>query len=91
MEKITEDGERHNPDDSFYWFKPKTIEECEMINEAFPDGFGGLDPEYCIGKWICCEVGWDSDVWYSNIDDSIIYATELFNKLGYSIEIKEKK
>lgn len=78
----------------FDWYKPKTKEEIDVLNEVYDE----IDlKEDCLNKWICIEHEneVEDDCYSSNytstLDDSMNYVERLLSKLGYDIEFKERK
>lgn len=76
----------------FIWYRPKSIEEIDALNEKYILSI----PNSCIGEWICIETneefGYEYiDSWYSTLSDGIDYAKRLFNILGYELTVTKKE
>ena len=76
----------------FDWYRPKTNDELVTLNEAYP-GIN-IDVE-CLNRWICVEHTEETEAcggynYVSQIDMSMNYVKQLFNKLGYDVEFKER-
>lgn len=72
-------------ENSYMWYKAKTPEAIEAINETYDLEI----PEKYVNEWICVE-GNGEDIYYYALQDSIDDFSKLLEKLGYEIEIKEK-
>ena len=72
-------------ENSYMWYKAKTPEAIEAINETYDLEI----PEKYVNEWICVEDNGE-DVYFYTLKDSIDDFSKLLEKLGYEIEIKEK-
>ena len=72
-------------ENSYMWYKAKTPEAIEAINE----NYGVEIPEKYVNEWICVEDN-DEDADYYALKTSVDEFSKLLEKLGYEIEIKEK-
>lgn len=72
-------------DNDYKWYKAKTPEAIEAINETYDLEI----PEKYVNEWICVEDNRD-DVYYYALQNSIDDFSKLLEKLGYEIEIREK-
>lgn len=82
------DGCEHMEDNDYFWFRPNSAEEIELLNKAYPTDYYGIDNSD-IGKWICVEVCNDS-VWFSRLDEGINYVKKLLGRLGYEMTVTDK-
>lgn len=82
------DGCEHMEYNDYFWFRPNSAEEIELLNKAYSTDDCGIDNSD-IGKWICVEICNDS-VWFSRLDEGIDYVRELLEKLGYEMTVTEK-
>ena len=72
-------------ENSYIWYKAKTPEAIEAINETY-----GLEVhEIYVNEWICVEDNGE-DIYFYALKGSIDDFSKLLEKLGYEIEIKEK-
>lgn len=81
------DGGENMECHDYTWYKPKNLEEIEMLREyLYAENLDAND----IGKWICIEESEDY-TWVHPIDDAIAYVAEILDKLGYILRIEEKE
>ena len=84
---VPPDGEYHNTDNKFYWFRPKNIEEINLLNETFGQG-EELFFESDIHNWVCVESAYDDDFWCSRFDWCVEYVERFFKTFGYDVTFK---
>lgn len=82
---IPYDNYTSSEENSYMWYKAKTPEAIEAINETYDVEI----PEEYVNEWICVEDDRE-DVYFYTLQDSIDDFSKLLEKLGYEIEIKEK-
>lgn len=83
------DGAEYPEYHSYYWYRPKTREEANVIEEWYNVDTGIHSDE--VGNWICIEESDDGYSWSIPIVCSIINVKELFGKLGYDVTIMKKE
>ena len=93
-----QEAEDHPPVDSgeyyeyhnFYWYRPKTLEEADVIVEFY--NLEVYITEADLGQWICIETDESGNYgWAHNIRHSIVYVKRLFDMLGYDVTITKKE
>lgn len=82
---IPYDNFSSSEENSYMWYKAKTPEAIEAINETYDLEI----PEKYVNEWICVEDNGEDTYFYA-LKDSIDDFSKLLEKLGYEIEIKEK-
>ena len=78
-----------NYESHFYrWYRPQNSQQIELLRKAY--NADKISEEH-IGHWICIELDCGDDfVWLTSLDDSIEYARQLLEKLGYEMTITKK-
>jgi len=75
-------GGDYNENHTFKWYRPKTVEEMDILRNIFCDcSFSDKN----IGKWHCVEENEDLDAWVADEDDITGYIKEVYEKLGYTV------
>ena len=83
------DGNQHNEDNFYSWFKPKNADEIERLNQCF-SGLALITDD--IGQWVgiefndsyeCCSV--------SYLDSCISYAMNMLKKFGFDMNINKNE
>lgn len=82
------DGTEHMEYHGYYWYRPKTVEEANVINEWYELEYGIDDDE--VGQWICIEEC-DDCSWAFAMSYSIVNVKEFFSKFGYDVTIMKKE
>lgn len=75
--------EYHN----YRWFKPKNIEEVEVLNDYFGLAYGPLDKDD-IDEWVCIEET-DDDAYTAYLRDSIRQIQTFLSLFGYKVTIEK--
>lgn len=84
------DGSEYYEDNSYYWYRPKTIEECDVLVQWYELDINMTKGD--VGQWICIETSEDGyGSWHHNIRHSIVYVKRLFDLLGYDVTIMKKE
>ena len=91
-------AEDHTPADGceyyeyhgYYWYRPKTLEEADVLVEWYNLEFHLTVAD--LGQWICIEVSEDGSCgWKHDLGHSIVYVKRLFGMLGYDVSIIKKE
>lgn len=72
---------------SYRWYKPKSIEELELLRDAYGDKFNDSD----IGQWVCVETCDHDECWVVPVSDCIAYVNAVLGPMGYEMTIKAKE
>lgn len=72
----------------YNWYRPKTSEEANVLQEWFRLEYPIEDEE--IGQWICIEET-DDTAWSYALGYSIIHVKKFFDKFGYDVQIMKKE
>ena len=77
-------GNNFCEDNTFKWYLPKTVEEMDLLRNVFIDcPFSDEN----IGKWHCIEDSTDFDSWVTVVDEVDAYITDVYEKLGFTVNI----
>ena len=82
----TFDGGDHNENSNYYWYRPKNMDEVNLLKEYYPHLYL---TEACVGEWLCIEMDEENNAWLTFLKDSISYARRLLSKLGYVMSVSE--
>ena len=82
------DGAEYMDCHEYYWYRPKTREEADVLEAWYNVCVGICDGE--VGNWLCIEVS-DDYALPMPISDSIINVKRLFGSLGYDVTITKKE
>ena len=72
---------------TYRWFRPKNIEEIEVLNDYFNIGYRTLD-EDDIDEWVCIEET-DDDVYIAHLRDSVEQIQKFLSLFGYKVTIEK--
>jgi len=88
------DGGEYLEHHDYRWYRPKSIEEVDLLNAFFYVDKGTLTKEH-IGEWVCIQ---NYDIYYSKetpwvafLKDSIKHIKWFLNEFGYDITNKERE
>ena len=88
------DGGEYYESHDYRWFKPKNMEEINLLNTFFGIEFDPL-VESDIGEWICVEnydiSRMDEPSWVSRLKGNIQHIKWFLEQFGYEISIKESE
>lgn len=77
-------GNNFCEDHTFKWYLPKTVAEMDILRNVFVDSpFSDEN----IGKWHCIEDSTNFDSWVTVIDEVDTYITDVYEKLGFTVNI----
>lgn len=97
MDDVTPlDGGEYYESHDYRWYRPKNIEEIELLNDVFKVEDSDTLTEVDIGEWICFESydisSCDAESTYiSLLSDSIRQIKWFLEQFGYEISIKENE
>lgn len=78
----------------YRWFRPKTLEEIDLLNKIYMFDNHPLD-EKDIGEWVCIEADdieyYREFAWNIRLKDSIEHIKWFVEQFGYEINIKESE
>ena len=72
----------------YIWFKPKNIEEANVLNEYFDIQYHPID-EKMIGQWICLEIA-EGEVYVISLESSLRQIPVFLEKFGYKVTIERE-
>ena len=88
------DGAEYYEGHDYRWYRPKSIEEIDLLNDYYGLDSGYLTKEH-IGEWVCIEAydiyNPNEACYVSHISSSIKQIEFLFNELGYDVTIKKRE
>ena len=88
------DGGEYYESHDYRWFRPKNMEEINLLNIFFRLEFDPLI-EFDIGEWICVEnydiSRMDEPSWTSRLKANIHHIKWFLEQFGYEVSIKESK
>lgn len=88
------DGAEYYENHDYRWYRPKSIEEIDLLNDYYGIDSGYLTKED-IGEWVCIEAydiyNPNEDCYASCISSSIKQIEFLLNELGYDVTIKKRE
>lgn len=81
------DGCEYLEDHDYYWYRPKTLDEIQVLREYYEivDDIADWEP----GEWICVEVSFD-DAYAAPISNSLSHIHRFLEALGYEVSITKK-
>lgn len=82
------DGSEYVEYHDYRWFRPKNMEEVEILNEVFKLSYLPLD-EAAVNHWICLEIT-DDDAYDSCLDNSLDHIQAFLDKFGYDVTITKR-
>lgn len=82
------DGGEYMEWHDYRWFRPKNMEEVEVLNEVFKIAYIPLD-EAAIGQWICLEIA-DDDIYDTYLENSLDHIHAFLDKFGYDVTITKR-
>jgi len=85
------DGCEYNEDYSYTWYRPKSIEEIELLVAYYGFESNELTAEN-IGEWVCIEESdYHGDVYIAYINDCIEHITHFLREFGYDVTITKRE
>jgi hypothetical protein len=86
------DGGEYYESHQFIWYRPKTNEDIDVLNEYY--GLGCPLDQDSINQWVCIEMyDYDDpngDTWVMHLEDSIRHIEFFLKEFGYEVEITKK-
>ena len=82
------DGCEYTEYHDYKWFKPKNIEEVNVLNEYFDIHYRPIN-ETMIGQWVCLEIT-DDEVYVTSLESSLRHIPAFLEKFGYKVTIKRE-
>lgn len=82
----TFDGGDHNENSNYYWYRPKNMDEVNLLKKYYPHLYL---TEHSVGEWLCIEMDDENNAWFTFLKDSISYARSLLSKLGYVMSVQK--
>lgn len=82
------DGGENIEDHTYLWFFVDSVETMDILNKAY----GGIDQlTNAVGEYICVEIDYDGNAWFSELDNMLKYVNSILNELHVTYDqlIKE--
>ena len=84
------DGCEYNEDHTYTWYRPKSIEEIELLVAYYELESNELTEED-IGEWVCIEENDFDDVYIAYIKDCIEHITHFLREFGYDVTVTKRE